>query len=124
MATTKPKKTASKSSPAKKKSNPKADKTAKVKSASRGTKPVKAAAQTEDDTRKLPGKTFIKELARQVLLAQEESASAGGTAGNLISNAVKNKGLNAKVFKDALKLRKLGLANPLKLRVYLDDMVY
>lgn len=124
MAPTKPKKSKDKPAQAKNKKKVASEAKAKIARATKGTKAVKAAPPPVEDTRKLPGAKFIKDLARQVLIAQEESASAGGEAGALISSAVKNKGLNAKVFKDALKLRKMGLSNPMKLRVYLDDMVY
>lgn len=122
---TKPKKTASKSSPAKKKSNPKADKAAKVKSASKGTKPVKAAPPPDEvESRKLPGAKAIQQLSKDFLAASDRASTLAGKAGELISNAVKKIHLNAREFKRAHSLKSLGLRDPNKLRIALSDFDY
>lgn len=113
--------------PRAKKSDPKADAAVKTKRATKGTKAVKQPEPVSDpneQTRKLPGKQFVKTLAKDVLIQMERSSTAGGLAGQMISDASKKKGLPARAFKDSLKLLRMGRRDPVALRTYIDDMRY
>lgn len=110
----------------KNKTKVKADAKAKTASAAKGTKPVKAAAQTEGDTevRKLPGKKSIQQLSKDYMAASDRASTQAGLAGELISNAVKKIHLNAREFKRAHAFKSLGMRDPAKLRTALSDFDY
>lgn len=109
----------------KKKSDPKADAAAKTKRATQGTKPVQRTEPAPEETgRKLPGKRAIQILSKDFMAASDRASTLAGKAGELISDAVKKIHLNAREFKRAHGYKSLGLRDPSKLRLALDDFDY
>ena len=114
---------------AKKKAAPKkgqaaAERKKKGASAARGTKAVQPVAPKPEAGRKLPGKSSLKELMKEVLVFDVRSAENGGKARQLVSEAAKKGAVNAPVFGYIKKLLKMGRRDPVALRTYLDDLDY
>lgn len=114
---------------AKGRSSPAKDKAKKTASATKATKPVSAkkraaAPDKSEQPRRVIGEQKLRTLAKDVQRALDQSAAAGGVAGELISTAVKKEGLNAPAFRIAHRLLRQGERDPMKLRVLLDDFDY
>lgn len=109
---------------ARNKAKVKADAKAKTASASKGTKKVKAAAQPEEPTRKMPGERAIVQLSNDFMRASDRASTAAGVAGKLLSDAAKKMGLNSPEFKRAHRLREVGMKDPQKLDRILSDFDY
>lgn len=103
-----------------------ADKKAKTARATKGTKPVKAAAPEPDDgkVRKIWGGKALRDFAKAVIVAQDHSSTAGGQVGQMITEKVKTKGLNGPMFRLALRVFKTAMRDPNKGRVDFDDLQF
>lgn len=98
----------------------------KTASASKGTKPVTQSVvpDTQEETRKLPGKRAIQSLSKEYTTASDRASGAAGKAGQLLTDAVKKLHLNAAEFKRANSMKLLGQKDPGKLRTKLSDADY
>lgn len=104
-----------------------ADKKAKIASASRGTKPVKAAPEKSGEpTRKMFSGPALRKFAQNVMSSQDSANSAGGAVGAMITAKVKDKSayFNGPAFRLVLRLLKKGMTNPAAGRVLLDDVLF
>jgi hypothetical protein len=83
-------------------------------------KPAPKSAKKAD---KAPGidKKTLTALAAVYDQTSRRSAEASGALGNAIQAAEK-KGLNPAAFRTAMQFRRKGLADPIKLRSFLDDL--
>ena len=84
----------------------------------------KPAPPEADGGAKLIGATVLRRLMSEVRRADAQAASAGGEAGQAISEAVKKHGLNAAAFRLAKRMFNTGERDPIKLRAMIDDLTY
>lgn len=100
------------------------DRAKKVARASKGMKAVRATkpeSGRDEQARRVISANDLKSLAKDVQQAMNRSAEHGGVAGQLISGAVKKKGLNAAAFRIIMRLRRMGENDPVKFGIFRDD---